>query len=138
MTLLSSAAVRYQHRFGQDKHHWAFGCYLLLYNFIQQRLGSDTAMNSLPAAIPERYRPPLKTNAPASLQLLGRFRRTDFARQFTALLVRCSEKLCRADHFIFGSLVGKKLWSSLLHLLRRSTGFVNSPLTLPARLLWLV
>jgi len=24
------------------------------YNFIQQRLGSDTAMNSLPAAIPDR------------------------------------------------------------------------------------
>ena len=24
------------------------------YNFIQQRLGSDTAMNSLPAAIPNR------------------------------------------------------------------------------------
>jgi len=31
-----------------------FGCYLLLYNFIQQRLGADTAMNSLPAAIPNR------------------------------------------------------------------------------------
>jgi len=29
-TLLSSAAVRYQHRFGQDKHYRAFGCYLLL------------------------------------------------------------------------------------------------------------
>jgi len=54
MTLLSSAAVRYQHQFGQDKHLWAFVCYLLLYNFIQQRLRADTAMNSLPAAIPNR------------------------------------------------------------------------------------
>jgi len=27
---------------------------LYFYNFIQQRLGADTAMNSLPAAIPER------------------------------------------------------------------------------------
>jgi len=27
------------------------------YIFIQQRLGSDTAMNSLPAAIPDRYMP---------------------------------------------------------------------------------
>jgi len=53
-TLLSSAAVQYQLRFGQDKHLWAFVCYLLLYNFIQQRLGADTAMNSLPAAIPDR------------------------------------------------------------------------------------
>jgi len=53
--LLSSAAVRYQLQFGQDKHLWAFVCYLLLYNFIQQRLGADTAMNSLPAAIPNRW-----------------------------------------------------------------------------------
>jgi len=53
--LLSSAAVRYQLRFGQDKHRWAFVCNLLLYNFIQQRLGADTAMNSLPAAIPNRW-----------------------------------------------------------------------------------
>jgi len=30
MTLLSSAAVHYQLRFGQDKHLWAFGCHLLL------------------------------------------------------------------------------------------------------------
>jgi len=42
-TLLSSAVVRYQPRFRQDKHFWAFVCYLLLYNFIQQRLGSDIA-----------------------------------------------------------------------------------------------
>jgi len=28
------------------------------YNFIQQRLGADTAMNSLPAAIPNRYASP--------------------------------------------------------------------------------
>jgi len=54
MTLLSSAAGRYQLRFRQDKHLWAFVCYLLLYNFIQQRLGADTAMNSLPAATPNR------------------------------------------------------------------------------------
>jgi len=39
---------------GQDEQCWAFVCYLLLYNFIHQRLGSDTAMNSLPAAIPNR------------------------------------------------------------------------------------
>jgi len=53
-TLLSSAAVRYQQRFRQDKHLWAFVCYLLLLIFIHQRLGADTAMNSLPAAIPDR------------------------------------------------------------------------------------
>jgi len=28
---------------GQDEQRWAFVCYLLLYNFIQQRLGSDIA-----------------------------------------------------------------------------------------------
>ena len=28
---------------GQDEQCWAFVCYLLLYNFIQQRLGSDIA-----------------------------------------------------------------------------------------------
>jgi len=39
---------------GQDEQCWAFVCYLLLYNFIQQRLGADTAMNSLPVAIPNR------------------------------------------------------------------------------------
>jgi len=27
------------------------------YNFIKQRLGADTAMNSLPAAMPNRWRP---------------------------------------------------------------------------------
>jgi hypothetical protein len=61
MTLLSSAAGRYQLWFQQDKHLWAFGCYLLLYNFIHQRLGADTAMNSLPAAIPNRYVQPIWT-----------------------------------------------------------------------------
>ena len=30
MTLLSSAADHYQLRFLQDKHRWAFVCYLLL------------------------------------------------------------------------------------------------------------
>jgi len=53
--LLSSAAGQYQLQFRQDKHLWAFVCYLLLYNFIQQRLGADTAMNSLPEAIPDRW-----------------------------------------------------------------------------------
>ena len=55
-------------------------------------------------AKPGRYRPPLKTNALSGLQLLGRFRGTDFARRFTKLLARWWEKLCRAVHFIFGSL----------------------------------
>jgi len=45
------------------------------------------------------------------------------------------EKFCRAVYFIFGSLSGEKLRDNLLHLFRRSTGFVNSALTLPARLL---
>jgi len=55
MTLLSSAAVRYQHQFGQDKHLWAFVCYLLLYNFIQQRLGADIA--TIPACSNTRSLP---------------------------------------------------------------------------------
>jgi len=80
----------------------------------------------------------LKTNALAGLQLLGRFRGTDFAKQFTTFLARWWEKLCRADHFIVGSLSGEKLWGNFLHLFHRSTGFVNSALTLPARLLRLV
>jgi len=89
-------------------------------------------------AKPGRYRPPLKTNALAGLQLLGRFRRRDFARQVTTLLARWWDKLCRAVYYIFGPLVGKKLWGNFFHLFHRSTGFVNSALTLPARLLRLV
>jgi len=43
---------------GQDEQCWAFVCYLLLYNFIHQRLGSDIATipacsntQSLPASL---------------------------------------------------------------------------------------
>jgi len=94
--------------------------------------------NTTPAQIRQRYRPPLKTNTLAGLQLLVRFRGTDFARRCTTLLARWWEKLCRAVHFIFGSLAGEKLWDSLIHFFRRSTGFVYPALTLPARLLRLV
>jgi hypothetical protein len=56
-------------------------------------------MNSLPSAIPDRYRPPLKTNMLAGLQLLGRFRGKDLS----------------AVHYTFSSLVGKIMQSGLLY-----------------------
>jgi len=48
MTLLSSAAVRYQLRFGQDKHHWAFVCYLLLLYLYSAAVGGGHS-NEFPA-----------------------------------------------------------------------------------------
>ncbi len=71
------------------------------------KLGFIGGRNNLRILV--RYRPPLKTNTLAGLQLLGRFLGKYFARRFTTLLVRWWEKLCRADHFIFGSLVGKEI-----------------------------
>ena len=47
-TLLSSAAVRYQLRFGQDKHLWAFGCYLLLLYLYSSAVGGRHS-NEFPA-----------------------------------------------------------------------------------------
>jgi len=46
--LLSSAAVRYQPRFGQDKHHWAFVCYLLLLYLYSSAVGVGHS-NEFPA-----------------------------------------------------------------------------------------
>jgi len=44
--------------------------------------------SSQPHKATKRCRPPLKTTALAGLQLLGRFRGTDFAGRFTTLLAR--------------------------------------------------
>jgi len=48
MTLLSSAAVRYQPRFGQDKHLWAFVFYLLLLYLYSSAVGVGHS-NEFPA-----------------------------------------------------------------------------------------
>jgi len=47
-TFLSSAAVRYQLWFQQDKHHWAFVCYLLLLYLYSAAVGVGHS-NEFPA-----------------------------------------------------------------------------------------
>jgi len=48
MTLLSSAAARYQQRFRQDKQLWAFVCYLLLLYLYSAAVGGGHS-NEFPA-----------------------------------------------------------------------------------------
>ena len=64
MTLLSSA-VQFTISFGFGRTGFVELLFVIFYfyNFIQQRLGSDTAMNSLPAAILDRYRKPYGDSA---------------------------------------------------------------------------
>ena len=47
-TLLSSAAAHYQLQFRQDKHHWAFVCYLLLLYLYSSAVGGGHS-NEFPA-----------------------------------------------------------------------------------------
>jgi len=46
--LLSSAAARFQLQFQQDKHHWAFVCYLLLLYLYSSAVGGRHS-NEFPA-----------------------------------------------------------------------------------------
>ena len=43
---------------GRTSIAWLLYVIFYFYNFIHQRLGADTAMTSLPAAIPDRYMQP--------------------------------------------------------------------------------
>jgi len=64
--LLSSAAVRYQPRFQQDKHLWAFICYLLLLYLYSAAVGGRHS-NEFPAC--SNTRPlPAKADAGSNIK----------------------------------------------------------------------
>ena len=66
-TLLSSAVVRYQLWFRQDKHLWAFGCYLLLLYFYSSAVGGRHS-NEFPACSNTRPLAATLPNDPANIQ----------------------------------------------------------------------